>query len=619
MSGPNAVSRRAMLQIMGITSVGVVGAGALAACSPGTAENTNTSNPSGSTSGSAGGGNTTKGGEIHIGYPFTAPPEGTFNMFAPANTIIDGTGVPYGDMLHMPSAYYLWAEKSWIKFLIDDNKLDEAANTYTVTLKDGLKWSDGAALTAKDYVTSFYCAWLTNQPVWKYVKDVEAKDDKTFVLTLNNPSTVLERYILKLKIADSQTYGAVADKVGPLVKAGKTSSDPEAAALLTELQKLKPEEPITSGPFKFDTGSISNTQLTLVKNPNGVNADKVLFDKVVIYNGETPEVTPLVQSKTVDYATHGFPPSTEKSFESAGIRILRPPNLSGPGLYLNYNKVSEFKDKRVRQAFATLLDRAVVGKVSLAESGVAVKYMAGFTDNTLDEWLPAGVKDKLKTYDNDAAKAEELLKAAGWSKSGDTWKTPAGKDASYEIMFPAEYADWSAAGKNVAEQFSAFGIKVTPRGVNFAQVPVDVDKGNFTMAIQAWGANSHPHPYFAYVQDFLTKNYPIAKNNGGRGIDYDLSAVPGPDGKPVNIEEQITACGSGLDVEKQKEQIGILAQIFNEELPIVPLFERYGNNAALEGTRVKAFPKEDDPVLKNPAYSDNFVVIGIMDGTIAPV
>jgi peptide/nickel transport system substrate-binding protein len=618
MSDPISVSRRRMLQIMGITSVGVVGAGALAACSPGTADNGNTSSTKPSGSSTAGGG-AKSGGEIHVGYPFTAPPEGTFNMFAPANTIIDAVGVPYGDMLHMPSAYYLWADKSWIKFLVDDYKLDEAANTYTVTVKDGLTWSDGKPLTAKDYVTSFYCAWLTSQPVWKYVKDVEAKDDKTFVLTLKNPSTVLERYILKLKISDTQTYGAIADKVGPLVKAGKAASDPEPSALLAELQKLKPADPITSGPFKFDTGSITNTQLTLVKNDKGVNASKIKFDKVVIYNGETPDVTPLVQSKTVDYATHGFPPSTEKSFIAAGIRILRPPNLSGPALFMNFAKQPELKDKRVRQAFATLIDRAVVGKVSLAESGVGVKYMAGFTDNSVDEWLPAGVKDKLKTYDKDDAKAESLLKEAGWTKSGNSWKTPAGKDAAYELEFPAEFADWSAAGKNVAEQMTTFGIKVTPRGVNFAQVPVDADKGNFQMIIQAWGANSHPHPYFAYQADYLTHNYPIAKNNGGRGIDYDLSAVPGPDGKKYNIEEQITACGEGLDLDKQKTQIGILAQLFNEELPIIPLFERYGNNAAVEGVRVKKFPADDNPVLKNPAYSDNFVVIGIMDGTIEPV
>lgn len=612
MTGPLEVSRRHVLQLLGITSAGVMGAGALAACSPGKPEDNKST---GTSSNSAGGGDA-KGGEFHIGWPYTAPPEGNYNYFSTSNIIESGA---YGDLFRVPSATYLWADKQWYNLLIESSKMAEDGKTYEVKLKKDLKWSDGSALTAKDYVTSFNCAWLLSQPAWKYVTSVEAKDDTTFVLNLKQPSTVLERYILKLRIVDSATFGAIAEKADAFIKGGKTTDDPEVAKLLEELQKLKPEAPLSSGPFKLDTGSASNTQIAAVKNENSVFAKDVKFDKIVFYNGETPEVTPLVQSKTVDYATHGFPPSTEKAFQNVGVRILRPPNLSGPAVLINFQKCPEFADKKVRKALAHAIDRNVNGAVSLADSGKGVEYMAGFADGQLDEWLPSGVKDKLVKYEHDTGKAEALLKEAGWTKDGDTWKTKDGKEAKYEITFPAEYADWSAAGKNVAEQLSSFGIKVTPRGVNWAQQPIDIDKGNFQMAINAWGASSHPHPYFAFQQDLLTHNIPIAKNNGGKGMAYELGAVPGPDGKTVNLEDQITAAGAGLDVEKQKEAIGVLAQVFNEELPMLPLFERYGNNACLEGTRVKAFPKDDDPILKNPVYADNFVVIKLFKGEIEPV
>lgn len=620
MTGPFEVSRRRVMQILGVSSVGALGAGALASCSPGKADDTPTSGTTGTgTSTSTGGGSGAKG-EIHVGYPYTAPPEGTFNIYASgAAAMIDVQGLPYGDMMHMPSAYYMWADGSWVKFLIEDNKLDEAANTYTLTLKKGLTWSDGSPLTAKDYVTSFYCNWLLSQPVWKYIKDVEAKDDTTVVVNLKDPSSVLERYILKMKVADHATYGAIADQVGPLIKAGKDQSDAAAAKLLEDLQKLAPKDALVSGPYKYDAANINNTQCTLVLNDKGYLADTVKFAKVVVYNGETPVVTPLIQSKTVDYATHGFPPSTEKAFQGIGIKILRPPNLSGPALYLNMQSKPEFKDKRVRQAFATLLDRDNNGQVSLADSGKGVKFMAGFSDNSLDQWLPAGVKDKLKKYEHSADEAAKLLTAAGWKKEGSNWKLPNGKDAKYEIAFPAEYADWSASGKNVATQMSEFGIQVTPRGVNQTQAPIDIDKGNFEMAIQSWGANSHPHPFFAFQADLFTHNIPIAKNNGGKGYAYELGAVPGVDGKPVDLEALVLKAGEGLDVEKQKETIGQLAQIFNEELPIIPLFERYGNNACVEGTRVKKWMDENDPIVQNPAYSDNMVVTWILNGKLESV
>ena len=619
MTGPFEVSRRRVLQILGVTSVGALGAGALASCSPGKADTPTAGTTASGSNGATTGGGGAKG-EIHVGYPYTAPPEGTFNMYAAgAAAMVDIQGLPYGDMMHMPSAYYMWADGTWVNFLAESYKLSEDGKTYTLKIKSGLKWSDDKPITAKDYVTSFYCNWLLSQPVWSYIKSVKAADDHTVVLTLKQPSTVLERYILKMKVADHATYGAIADKVGPLIEQGAKSSDAAATALLTELQQLKPTNPLSSGPYKFDTTTITNTQLTLVLNEHGYAADTVKFATVVCASGETTDVTPLVQSKGVDYAGNAFPPNTEKALIGAGIRIIRPPNMSGPALFLNLDAVPEFKDKRVRQAFAMVLDRNRIGQSALAESGKGVVHMAGFSDNALDEWLPPGVKDKLKQYPLDARAAEGLLTDAGWKKEGGAWKTPAGKKAAYELSFPAEFADWSAAGKSAAQMLNEFGIQITPRGVNFNQAPLDIDKGNFQLAIQSWGSSGHPHPYFAYLSDLFTHNIPIAKNNGGRGSGFELGAVPGPDGKPVNLEELVTSCGAGLDLEKQKTQIGTIAQIFNEQLPIIPLFERYGNNACLEGVRVKKYPEDSDPILKNPQYADNFMIMSLLNGKLEPV
>ena len=54
-------------------------------------------------------------------------------------------------------------------------------------------------------------------------------------------------------------------------------------------------------------------------------------------------------------------------------------------------------------------------------------------------------------------------------------------------MFPAEFADYSATGTNVAEQLTNFGFKISPRAVTYTQVGPDVDAGKFQMVIQGWG------------------------------------------------------------------------------------------------------------------------------------
>ncbi|MGI8768405.1 MAG: ABC transporter substrate-binding protein [Propionibacteriaceae bacterium] len=601
MTAPQHITRRGVLQILGLSTAGAAGVGALAGCSP--------AKPTGTGSGTT---------EFHGGWPYKAPPEGNFNMLSPS-AIINGAGAIYGDLINLPSAFFLWAQKTWVNALVDEFKLDGAANTYTIKVKSGLKWSDDKPLTSADYATTFYCQYIMCSPMWTYIKSVETPDDTTVLLHLKNPSTVLERYLLKMRVMPTQDYGPWADKAKAIVTGGKTMDDSAGTALSTDFQKFQPKQYIASGPFNLDYNAISNTQVSFVKNPKGAFADTTKFDKVVVYNGETAEITPLVQSKDVDYATHGFPSSSEKAFASAGFRILRPPNYSGPALLFNLAKLPEFKDKRARQAIAHVIDRDVAGAVALGDSGKGVKAMTGMSDNQVNDWLTADQLGKLDKYELSPQKATSLLQAAGWKKEGSAWKKPDGSAAAYELAFPSQFADWSGAAKSVADQLTQFGIKVTPRGVDQTQQPIDVDKGNFQLAIQGWGSTTQPHPFFAFVQALYTHNIPVAANNGGKGMDFELQNVQTTDYGTVDLKKLVDASGVGLDAASQKAAVSKVAIIFNELLPLIPLLERYGNNPALEGKRVQKFPADDDPILKNPAYADNFTVMWLMQGKLLPV
>src|ERR1041384_8209613 len=71
------------------------------------------------------------------------------------------------------------------KWRLSDDKL-----TYTFELRDGLKFSDGAAVTADDVVASIR-RWAARdgggQHMMARVKDLSKKDDKTFVISLKEP------------------------------------------------------------------------------------------------------------------------------------------------------------------------------------------------------------------------------------------------------------------------------------------------------------------------------------------------------------------------------------------------------------------------------------------------
>src|SRR4030081_562034 len=113
-------------------------------------------------------------------------------------------------------------------FKVSDDKL-----TYTFTLRDGLKWHDGAPVTAEDCVASLQ-RWGKRdgmgQKLMNFVAGIEATDAKTITLKLKEP------------------YGLVLESIGkpssvvPFMMPTRIGETPADKAI---------SEQIGSGPFKF--------------------------------------------------------------------------------------------------------------------------------------------------------------------------------------------------------------------------------------------------------------------------------------------------------------------------------------------------------------------------------
>jgi peptide/nickel transport system substrate-binding protein len=594
------LSRRRLFELLGL---GAAGTAALTACG-------------GGRQGAGGASDGRK--EFHGAWPYQVPPTGHFNLMDGVPDAIE-LGI-YHDLIFLPGGMWYWQEKKWEPMLGKTWRFDEAARTFTYTIKDGLTWNDGSPITSKDVLSTFLCRRVMRQTEWEFVKAIEAVDDHTVVFTLDNPSTVVERYVVRTQVLPDAMYGDFARRAQELFDAGESLDSEEGQKLNKDLQAYRPKNPeqevLTSGPFRYDFSSITNAQLTLVKNDKGWGADAVAFDSITLYNGETTDITPIVLSRQIDYATHGFPVATEKGIENKGIRILRPPTYFGGALFINLEALPEFQDVRARRALAYAIDRKVVAEVT-GKSYKAVELMAGFSDIQVPDWLTEQDQAQLDRYAYDPDKASALLEEIGWRKQGGRWHTPEGKPASYEIIYPSEYFDWAATAQSLTRQLKGFGISLEMRGVTFTQQPIDVDKGNFEFAIQGWGASTDPHPHFAFVNALFTHNIPIAANQGGKGIAFELIQETEAFGR-IDLEQVVNEAGAGLDEEKQRRNVAIAARAFNELLPIIPMNERYGNNPALEGVRVKRWPADDDPILLNAPYADNFTIMLLLSGDLQP-
>lgn len=539
-------------------------------------------------------------------YPFSVPGIGHYNTFV-TNNYFGGT--IYDDLLQPASAIYLWADDSWYNLMATGWETD--GETFTLSLRDDCSWTDGSAFTAADVVTTFNILMLQSAAIAQYVDEVTAIDDYTVAFHMYNPSSVMPRYVLRENIRPDSVYSEFGVAAGELIAAGKTLEDKEWSDLINQLNEFRPEAYVTSGPFTLTEDDITDTQATLRFNPDSCLAEPVNFDAVVLMNGETPTVTPLVMNREVHYATHGFPPATEMAYDAMGIRILRPPIYSGPALYFNYDADPIFSDVTFRQAIAYAVDRDQNGAIALGRSGIRQQYMSGFSDNLLPLWLTEDELAALNPYEYDPAMADQMLADLGYERGEDgIFVNADGHKLSWELSFPAEFADWSGAAQNLADQLNAYGIGIELRGVQYQQHLEDVYDGNFVLAIRAWGAGN-PHPNFSYETDLKTHNY----GTGGEqrpGMNWPL--VQTVDGEEVDLEALWVATAEGMDLEAQKAATAKLAAAYNYLLPQIPLWERYGNNPAFPGL---TWPADDDPVYVNSPYMDSFVTLMILDGRLA--
>ncbi|MCB0084405.1 MAG: hypothetical protein KDE47_25870, partial [Caldilineaceae bacterium] len=269
--------------------------------------------------------------EFHPAWPYQPTPTGHFNTFV-TNGITLGI---YQDLMEPSLFMYMWADASWVPLAGQSWEWTDDT-TLTVKLIEGAQWSDGSPFTSQDVIDTFDISRLLSQTVWNFISGVEAVDDTTVSFTLSEPSTTVPRRVLRdTRIRASSVYGDFAARVRELVDAGKTKDDDEWKNLVQEFNEFRPDDMVVLGPYKIDPASITESQMILNKVDTSYWADIVKFDRMVNYNGETPVVTPLVLSGDVDYATHGFPPATEREFISQGYRIIRAPIYGGGAIFLN--------------------------------------------------------------------------------------------------------------------------------------------------------------------------------------------------------------------------------------------------------------------------------------------
>ena len=191
------------------------------------------------------------------------------------NSAVDGATLT----AHLFSGLAKWAQDENGNLVIVADAAEEltegVANedgtvTYTYTLRDGMTWSDGQAVTAGDFEFAWKRAASTELGadygyMFEVVKGypdelaVTATDDKTLEVTLNNAVSYWNELM-----AFPAYYPVREDVVG------------------NEAWATDPSTYVCNGPYTI-TGWEHNSKITLTKNPNYIDADSITMDTIEFY------------------------------------------------------------------------------------------------------------------------------------------------------------------------------------------------------------------------------------------------------------------------------------------------------------------------------------------------
>ena len=370
------------------------------------------------------------------------------------------------------------------KYEVSDDQL-----TWTFHLRDGLKWSDGSALTADDFVYSWQrlvdpsVAAPYAQTVLGMVEGyddaigrpdadgnttvdpdptklkVEAPDEKTLIVHMAKPTPYFDKLAAFVSLSP--------------VKKDVVEANPDGWS-------IDPKTYISTGPFKL-TGWEPGSYLMFEKNENYWDADSIKLDGIKCL---------LMQDQNATFSAYESGDALMiKDVPTQEITTLKErsdfhidPILGTYYLDLN-TTLDEFKDPKVREALSLALDRKYISET--ITSGTYTPA-SGFVSEGVTDWNGTAWQDNItdkSAYINiddhagNLAKAKELLKEAGYENGvGLPEMVYSTNDASYHKKI-AEY---------LQQAWGELGLKVQVNIVEWKSFTPQRRSGNYQIARDGW-------------------------------------------------------------------------------------------------------------------------------------
>ncbi len=381
---------------------------------------------------------------------------------------------------------YPWLATGW-KY-IDGNK------TLLITIRHGVRWSDGVPFTAKDVLFTFkFGAVNADHKVNGALDQIGLTTGQTTSVNLVGSDKVA----IHLKTVNTTGLPGMLSNVKIL---------PEHIwATVKHPDVFTNPNPVGTGPFT-QVLNFSGQGFILGKNPYYWQPGKPAFDGI--------RLTPYTGNDSADLAmahgdldwTDNFVPNIQQVYVNKDPQhyhyfydTAQPPNV----LFFNDEKYP-YSLPGFRKAMSYAIDRKKI--YLLAEYGYEIPENALGIQDEFPNWVDKSLlapANEVTTYN--PAKAKALLVQLGFKYNNGQLYDPKGKRVSFQLSVPNSFSDWILAMRIMARNFQDIGIDATSKPIDETSFYDKANKGLVDAALY-WTNNGFT-PYDFYYGYMSRESY----------------------------------------------------------------------------------------------------------------
>jgi len=432
----------------------------------------------------------------------------------------------------------LWKDGSGtlLPWLAQSFTSSEDRLTYTFTLRDGVKWSDGQPLTADDVVFTFeYYAKLGTlgppiiiQPP-QGIAGVKPAGANAVAITLTSPVvTFTEQVAGALPIIPRHVWSSIADP--------NTATDRKVL--------------VGTGPYRLRKYQGDTFPMEFVAKEDYFLGPP--YVKRIQENGLIDAVAALAAGRVDAARGEGLRPDALAPFQNERFGMVTEQGSTTSPLYWNLRKEGALGDVRFRRACAMAIDRQDL--ITRLSSGRGLPGSPGFLSPANPFFAP------VRQYEFDVAGANALLDGAGYRMGGAGIRQgPDGTPLSFELLIANNQTPLSEI---LVASLRRIGVELRPNSVEIGVKLFGAKYvGNYDLAVLFFpgpgpgGPNSDPDILRLLFSSKVAPSLQAATGYGNAAFN-DLAE-----------KQRVT-----FDVTQRKAIVADMQRILAEDLVVLPLF-----------------------------------------------